>query len=102
MKIRPGKADRKEKASSVHRLRQSTKDESMKRFNVDNQQDLRPRYLHFISLSLSRTGANGVKTRLALIEKKTECKADNARQRADIFGYNISGNQTRLCPKKIL
>ena len=37
--------------------------------NVDNQQDLRPRYLHFISLSLSRTGANGVKTRLALIEK---------------------------------
>ena len=32
MKIRPGKADRKEKASSVYRLRQSTKDESMKRF----------------------------------------------------------------------
>ena len=70
--------------------------------NVDNQQDLRPRYLHFISLSLSRTGANGVKTRLALIEKKTECKADNARQRADIFGNNISGNQTRLSRKKIL
>ena len=68
--------------------------------NVDNQQDLRPRYLHFISLSLSRTGANGVKTRLALIEKKTECKADNARQRADIFGHNISGNQARLSPKK--
>ena len=37
--------------------------------NVDNQQDLRPRYLHFISLSLSRTGANGVKTTLVLIEK---------------------------------
>ena len=70
--------------------------------NVDNQQDHRPRYLHFISLSLSRTGANGVKTRLALTEKKTECKADNARQSADIFGYNISGNQTRLSPKKIL
>ena len=32
MKIRPGQADRKEKASSVYRLRQSTKDESMKRF----------------------------------------------------------------------
>ena len=168
MKIRPGQADRNEKASSVYRLRQSTKDESMKRCmstsepflavmkgmwprrplgwcellypwsssgskttwvggsnvlglmgqprngpllplafrkvslvhycleeslmisrmppkarlwlkttrslktteilsrldlfscaNVDNQQDLRPRYLHFISLSLSRTGANG-------------------------------------------
>jgi len=37
--------------------------------NVDNQQDLRPRYLHFISLSLPRTRANGVKTTLALIEK---------------------------------
>ena len=69
--------------------------------NVDNQQDLRPRYLHFISLSLSRTEANGVKTTLALIEK-TECKADNAQQRADIFGHNISGNQTRLSRKKIL
>ena len=42
--------------------------------NVDNQQDLRPRYLHFISLSLSRTGANGVKTRLALIEKKLNAR----------------------------
>ena len=31
MKIRPGQADRNEKASSVYRLRQSTKDESMKR-----------------------------------------------------------------------
>ena len=33
-------------------------------------------------------------------KKKTECEADNARQSADIFGYNISGNQTRLSPKK--
>ena len=31
MKIRPGQADRNEKASSVYRLRQSTKGESMKR-----------------------------------------------------------------------
>ena len=209
MKIRPGQAGRNEKASSVYRLRQSTKDESMKRFlplshfschernmaetplglrwtalsliqfwfknylswwlqrvgadgaasqwasvtsdvsqgdllgpllftrfindlpnasegkvmtkvttrslktteilsrlelfscaNVDNQQDLRPRYLHFISLSLSRTGANEVKTTLTLIEKNSmqgwQCTAKGW------FGHNILGNQTRLSRKKIL
>ena len=170
MKIRPGQADRNEKASSVYRLRQSTKDERMKRCMSTSEPFLAvmkgmwprrplgwceplypwsssgskttwvggsnvlglmgqprngpmlplafrrevslvhycleeslmisrmppkarlwlkttrslmttkilsrlelfscPRYLHFISLSLSRTGAKGVKTRLALIEKK--------------------------------
>ena len=59
--------------------------------NVDNQQDLRPRYLHFISLSLSRTGANGVKTRLALIEKNWmqgwQCTAKGWYIWAQYLGY---------------
>ena len=59
--------------------------------NVDNQQDLRPRYLHFISLSLSRTGANGVKTRLALTEKNWmqgwQCTAKGWYIWAQYFGW---------------
>ena len=42
------------------------------------------------------------KDKISFNRKKTECKGDNARQRADIFGHNISGNQTRLSRKKIL